>query len=101
MTMPDKSEDLTGCHELKAWPEAFDAVWAGDKPFEFRKADRNFQPGDWVRLRRWDPTTEQYTGPEITADVGFVLRGPAFGVPEGYCVFGLLDVTNWPKGVEY
>lgn len=84
--------DITGVHELKTWPDAFEAVASGDKTFEWRRSDRNFEPGDIVTLYEWDPTTEQYTGRSICADVGFVLRAPAFGVPEGYCVFSLIDV---------
>lgn len=91
----------SGCHELKTWPDAFWAVFTGDKTFEFRKADRTFEPGDWVHLREWDPETDEYTGKAVSADIGFVLHGPAFGVPEGYCVFSLLEVQCWPEGIKY
>lgn len=100
---PDDEATATGFHELKTWPEPFEAVWSGDKLFEWRKADRNFVEGDRVRLREWDPKTSDYTGRELTADVGFVLRGPSpFGVPEGFCIFSLLDVRVecWACEVE-
>jgi hypothetical protein len=80
-----------GIHELKAWPEAFDAVASGDKTFEWRAADRNFQPGDVVVLREWEPKEGAYTGREIVADIGFVLRAPAFSVPDGFCIFSLIE----------
>lgn len=100
---PDDEATITGIHELKTRPEPFDAVWSGDKLFEWRKADRNFVEGDRVRLREWDPETSDYTGRELTADVGFVLRGPSpFGVPDGFCIFSLLDVRVecWACEVE-
>ena len=77
-------------HELKTWPGPFEAVRAGRKTFEWRKADRPFEIGDQVRLLEWDPIDERYTGRMFHAFVGYVLRAPAFGVPEGYCVFSLL-----------
>lgn len=86
--------ETTGFHELKTWPEAFGAIDDGWKTFEWRKADRNFEEGDRVLLREWDPTKETYTGRELSAEVGFVLRAPAFGVPEGYCAFSLIDVED-------
>lgn len=91
---------MTGIHELKTWPAPFGAVESGDKVFEWRKNDRDYQEGDVVVLWEWDPAQADadgqagFTGRRITADVGYVLRGPAFGVPEGFCVFSLIDVGN-------
>lgn len=92
---------MTGKHELKCWVEPFSRVWAGDKPFEFRKDDRNYQEGDWVLLKEWDHERGAYTDREITDDVGYVLRSPAFGMPDGYCAFALIDIIEWPHGVTY
>ncbi len=41
-------------HELKCWPEFFDAIEDGDKTFEVRVNDRGFQKGDVLLLKRWD-----------------------------------------------
>ena len=52
-------------HVLKCWPESFDAVLAGRKRFEIRKRDRDYQVGDYLVLRRFDPELKEYT------DIGF------------------------------
>ncbi len=85
---------MTTIHRLKTWPEAFAEVHCGAKTFEWRRDDRPFAEGDVVVLNEWEPTHERYTGRRIVADVGFVLRAPAFGVPDGFCVFSLVDVGD-------
>ncbi len=42
-------------HELKIWPQYYEAVAGGEKTFEVRVNDRNFQRGDEVELRYFDP----------------------------------------------
>jgi hypothetical protein len=49
-------------HELKCWPQFFEAIIAGEKTCELRRNDRNYQVGDVLRLREWDPFREHYTG---------------------------------------
>lgn len=42
-------------HELKIWPQYYYAVSVRDKLFEVRENDRNFQRGDYCKLRYFDP----------------------------------------------
>lgn len=76
-------------HELKTWPEFFDAIWDGTKTFEVRKNDRDFQVGDYLYLREWDPHRSDYTGRHGTVRVGYVLRGPICCLPDGCCVMAI------------
>lgn len=76
-------------HALKTWPEYFHEVWEGNKPFEVRKNDRDYQPGDTLRLQEYLPATEVFTGREVEALVSYVLPGGAFGIEKGFCVLGL------------
>ena len=76
-------------HELKTHPKYFMAMWRGEKPFEVRKNDRDFQVGDTLRLRYYDPVADQYSGHEMVKKVLCVLRGPCFGIERGYCVMGV------------
>lgn len=76
-------------HELKTWPEFFQAMWNNDKPFEYRKNDdRDFKKGDLLICQEWNPKTQEYTGREIDARVTYVLENQ-MGVPEGYAILGL------------
>lgn len=87
-------------HELKCWPEYFEPLATGVKPFEVRRADRAFAVGDTLRLREfipsrngftWSPGHEpsRYTGRVVTRAITYRLDGGVFGVDPGYCVLGL------------
>ena len=60
-------------HELKCWPEYYDAVERGDKPFEIRKWDRPYQVGDTLLLQEYDPEKQDYTGRQIKRKVTYLL----------------------------
>ncbi|OTO05096.1 DUF3850 domain-containing protein [Enterococcus sp. 5B3_DIV0040] len=76
-------------HELKILPKFFKAVTSGEKQFEIRKNDRNFQVGDLVILREWIQGT--YTGSSYYACITYVT---VFGQPPGQVVFGFRPVVN-------
>ena len=58
----------------------------GNKPFEIRKNDRDFQVGDVLILKEWDNI--KYSGREIGAVVRYVLID-FIGLQEGYVALGL------------
>jgi hypothetical protein len=76
-------------HELKTWPEPFEAIWYDMKTAEIRKNDRAFSVGDILRLEEWDPDPDEqtYTGRVIVAEITHIERG--FGVPEGYAMLSI------------
>jgi hypothetical protein len=82
------------CHELKCWPEPFRAVRQALKPFEIRVADRDYQVGDLLYLREYDPQSGLYTGEGVMGTVSFVLEGGQFGLTEGYVAMGLIDIYD-------
>jgi hypothetical protein len=75
-------------HELKTWPEYYNAVFDGTKTFEVRKNDRNYQIDDVLYLREWDPFRETYTGSVTKVLVTYILNDPAF-VKEGFVIMGI------------
>ncbi len=68
-------------HELKIYPSHFGAVRLGVKTFEVRQADRDYQLGDVLVLREFDPDPHRrfresewtgYTGEQIRARVTYI-----------------------------
>lgn len=85
-------------HELKCWPEPFQAVREGRKHHEVRKADRHFVEGEELLLREWDPTRGEYTGRTEFAVIGHVTRPGTWGLPADVCVFSILNYP-WFSGL--
>jgi hypothetical protein len=81
-------------HDLKTWPDAFQAVWDGRKTAEFRRDDRGFDVGDVLRLREWDPKTSLYSGRAIEARITHISPGGRSGIPEGFAMLSL-DTHAW------
>lgn len=46
-------------HELKCRPEYFSRIVSGQKTFEVRKNDRNYQVGDYVSLIEYSPVSDK------------------------------------------
>jgi hypothetical protein len=59
-------------HELKCWPEFFEDVFTGQKSFEIRRNDCNYQVGDVLVLKEWQPDARSFTGREIRVRVTYL-----------------------------
>lgn len=86
-------------HELQLWPTCFAAVSAGTKPFDVRENDVDFQVGDALLIREYDPDNRTYSGQTLLRWVSYVLPGGTFGVEEGWCVLGLGNLAPLPPGI--
>lgn len=75
-------------HDLKCWKEPFEAVKSGDKAFEYRLNDRDYNVGDVLHLQEWDPVSREYTGRELWRQVTYILKS-GFGLPDGYCIMSI------------
>ena len=86
-------------HELKCWPEYFQATLDGTKTFELRQNDRYFQVGDLLHLREWKPDYPssvvchgKYTGRECKVQVCWIMQGT---IQTGLCSsFVAMSVTK-------
>jgi hypothetical protein len=107
--MSDTIARVAAEHDLKIWPEPFQAVLAGDKTAEFRRergdepgsVDRLFDVGDVLVLREYDPEKEHpETGCRVGGYTGRVVRRvithrlgslfeEQFGIPAGYVMLSI------------
>ena len=70
-------------HELKTWPEYFQAVISDKKKFEIRKNDRDFKVNDELILKEFNPDNQEYTGRVAHCIVTYTLDKQPF-VLDGY-----------------
>jgi len=100
-------------HTLKTLDTHFDKVASGQKLFEARVNDRDYREGDTVELVSVLPAftmSDRANGCATVYDddtepikfqVGTVLKGPKYGIAEGWCVFSLLPIKKaHPLGME-
>jgi Domain of unknown function (DUF3850) len=76
-------------HELKTWPEYFEAVKSRDKKFEVRVNDRDYKKNDELLLREFDPATQSYTGRTLVRRVCYVLKDCPF-IPDTMVIMSIV-----------
>nr|WP_321026847.1 ASCH/PUA domain-containing protein [Clostridium neonatale] len=74
-------------HELKILPEYFWQVWHGNKTFELRKNDRNYNAGDKVILKEFKDG--RFTGCQLEKTITYVLKGGQYGLESGYVILAI------------
>jgi ribosomal protein S17 len=90
------SERAYMTHELKCWPQYFDAIYRNEKNFDVRRDDRGFQKGDMVVLRRTRPDAKHEIDYDVDGkvkyslirEIRYILTGGQFGIESGYVVLG-------------
>lgn len=85
-------------HQVKCWPQMFEEVINDDKPFEYRKNDRNYQKGQTIVLMEYVPSMPHPNGetiPRYTGRSAFVLITGLWtsndipGLPEDYVIMAI------------
>jgi hypothetical protein len=70
--LPEGTDSPRAVHDLKCWPQFFEAIMAGRKRHDLRRTDRNFRVNDILRLREFDPDLQKYTGREQMVRVTYI-----------------------------
>jgi hypothetical protein len=87
-------------HEIKCWPEPFQAIWDGLKTCEFRYDDRNYAVDDELRLREYYPAgldwPGKYTGRELLVRVTDIRGWGQFGIPNDYVMMSFWHLSRTP-----
>lgn len=81
-------------HTLKTWPEYYKLIVQGDKNWELRKNDRDFQVGDTLILQEYNPITKTYSGSDTHKVITFILDG-IFGLKKGHVIMSIKDNTDY------
>lgn len=84
-------------HALKIKSMYLDEIVNGNKLFEVRKNDRNFQKGDILVLQAYD--NEKYLGKEIEVEITYVLKGFE-ALKDGYVVLGIKTKSSYEEKVK-
>jgi len=75
-------------HDLKTETAFFQAIERGDKTFEVRKNDRDFQRSDMVVL--YETVNGIPTGRKLAPmEIVYILHGGVYGIAPDYCVMQL------------
>jgi hypothetical protein len=76
-------------HALKTWSVYFEQSFLGNKNFEIRKNDRNFQVGDFLILHEWNKLSSSYTGRQLIKKISYIYKGGSFGLEKDYVILSL------------
>lgn len=89
-------------HKLKTLAPYWERVQSGEKTFEIRKNDRDFQVGDILELEYYNPNEPiqqvyNYNIPLIIkVQVKYIFNGGKFGLDVDYCVMAI-EIYNQNK----
>lgn len=75
-------------HDIKIYTQFYNRVFSEQKTFEIRKNDRDYQVGDILLMREYDPEKREYIdhSQPISAEIVYMSN---FEQKEGYVVLGI------------
>ncbi|MEW8993092.1 DUF3850 domain-containing protein [Clostridium sp.] len=92
-------------HELKILPSYFEEIKSGEKAFELRKNDRNYQVGDVLLLKEFNLNKKYediegnetyYSGRKILMTITYIFKDDSnnFGLDKDYVILGIKEISN-------
>jgi hypothetical protein len=93
-------------HILKTDPAVFQAVVSGEKTWEIRYNDRDYQVGDILHLKETAYTGAEmnagkpliYTGNSLIVDVIYIFKGPLYGLADKWVIMTVVPIDK--EGTE-
>lgn len=83
-------------HQLKIWPEQFEAVLTKNKKHEIRINDRGYEVGDLLELLEWSPVVGYSTRSLMVRVTHLTIGG--WGLPDSLCVMSICtELEDTPK----
>lgn len=87
-------------HKIKIKKRYYDAVLKGEKTFEIRKNDRDYNVGDIINFIPIADDCDMILPHNQTSyKVTYVFHGGEYGLEEGYCVFGIAPIEVNPQWI--
>lgn len=77
-------------HELKSHKFFFKYFLTDIKCYEIRKKDRDYQIGDVLILKEYDPEKNDYTGRMCTREIVYIITGQEHSIGEGLIMMTLI-----------
>ena len=77
-------------HKLKTAPEFFNKMVSGHKTFELRRADRDYQVGDWLYLEEYE--NGRYSGNSVIMQVSDIIAN-VYGLRDGFVLLLIDDIS--------
>ena len=81
-------------HELKTINPYFQEVWDGNKTFEVRFNDRDFQVEDFLILKEYDHVKKEFIGREVFCQITYILDDPSY-CKEGYVILAIKSLWRY------
>jgi hypothetical protein len=83
-------------HGLKTWPASFQRMWDRVKTHEVRKVDRDYQVGDELYLKEYDPWDAggRYSGRTIRVLVTYISMPGTWDLPANVCVMSVRELER-------
>lgn len=79
-------------HELKTSSQVFWDLVSEIKTWEFRLNDRGYKVGQILKLREFGQLG--YTENFIIRKITYILKGPDFNIPNGYCIMSIIPINE-------
>lgn len=86
-------------HELKQDIAGYFQIWDLNKKSTFRKNDRNYEVGDYIRFRPFNTDKKEYLNSHsfVEAKITHISHGPKFRIPKGFCVISFQPTFLQPR----